>query len=449
MTTLAVSALLVLVLARLGKHLQAVLPGHDPRSPVGFATAWMTGTLLLHLLLSLLQECGIPWTRPVLLGVLLGALGLLEATARRRRPGSPRSDWPRAWPPPLGWGDAAAAAAVGVYLVAGYSLRSVNPDFIFHWGIKAKRAWLAGGIDYEWLAAPWSHHAHSEYPHLLPELFATAAALVGRFDERGLLGGSAIFLAALVVASRRLLLEQQAPWPLVQAGIAAVAGVATAFSIGYLQPGGTDLLIAVALVSGGGTLLRPPGPQRDLALGVAAGFAAAAKLEGVLLAGFLLLWEIPRRLARRSASWPALARLVLPLMLGAGPWLLGGFRHELFTGGGPADFDLARSAVVGSALLASMNQPVWHGLSWLLLALPPLTIGRRFRPPAAVALLQLMGYLYVYFASPLDPDFYVRSSFPRLVLHLLPIPILGLVLALGAWAIPHPRPGGEATGRGS
>ncbi len=66
----------------------------------------------------------------------------------------------------------------------------------------------------------------------------------------------------------------------------------------------------------------------------------------------------------------------------------------------------------------------------LLLALPVLLLRPRARPVAAVCLLQLGFYLWVYLTGPVETHFYVISTLSRLLLHVLPATAIVLVLAL-------------------
>jgi hypothetical protein len=59
------------------------------------------------------------------------------------------------------------------------------------------------------------------------------------------------------------------------------------------------------------------------------------------------------------------------------------------------------------------------------------------RPLAAVAVLQLVFYSYVYLSAPLALEVFVPSNFPRLLLHLLPAALAGGLLALEK---PQPEP---------
>jgi hypothetical protein len=80
----------------------------------------------------------------------------------------------------------------------------------------------------------------------------------------------------------------------------------------------------------------------------------------------------------------------------------------------------------------------WHGFAWLLLLLLPWPLAvRRTRPAAAVLALQGLFYLAVYLGAPVEVRYYVLSSLPRLLVHLLP-PLLVLLVLLTAAAAPRP-----------
>lgn len=430
--TTVFAALVVLLLAilawRLGFHVLSLAGGgHEP----AVVPAWLAGLVTIHLLLTGLQAVGVSWTRwSVLVGV--GAAWLLAAGAHRRyfRLGSALGA--RARVPRVGWGDALAGLAWAGFAFAAWTLRSVHPDFIFHWGIKAKKLVLAGGVDFAYLSRPWNHYTHPDYPTLLPELYAAAALGAGRFAEPALLLWSVLFFAALLWVARGWLAEQEPASGVRQAGLALLALTLAAFGIGYLQAGGADLLIALGLVLGAAALGRDDAHARtDLELGTAAAFAAASKIEGVVLAGFLVGLGMLRAGFRGELSKGRVFRQLLPPVAVIGPWAALNLRHGLFQGTNTGAFDPSRLGAIWEALAASLAVPAWHGFPYLLALLPVLLVFRRSRWLAVLALLQLGLYLYVYATTPVDPVFYVRSSFPRLLLHLVPAAILGGVVVLG------------------
>lgn len=416
-------ALLAVAGQRLGRHVLALV--FRQRPPV--VPALMAGLVLFHLLLLGLQLAGLPWTRTSVL--LTVGLFFLAAAVVARRVLAPEEARPSEVHG-AGWGDAVAGVALAGLTAAAVTLSSVNPDFVYHWGIKAKRFALAGGIDFAYLAHPWNHYTHPDYPHLLTGLYTATTLVAGRFDEPALLAWTAVVFAALLWSARQGLHLVRAPF-VRQAGLAVLALGVAAFGIGYLQPGGADLLIALALLAAVRPLAGPTAPGHDLTLAACAAFAAASKIEGVPLAAILLVvyggklaWE--RRLTPGTA-----ARVVLPTLLVVAPWLWLNLRYDLFQPTNAGLPDWSRVAPVARALADSFAKPEWHGLSWLVLTAPLLLLSRPVRLSALVVLLQGGFYAYVYLSAPLDPNILVLASAPRLLLHLVPAVLLAWLLVLG------------------
>src|SRR5262249_9080761 len=69
----------------------------------------------------------------------------------------------------LGWGDALALFALAVFTAFALSGWIAMPDFVYHWGLKGHRFYLARGVDYPFLAHRWSWAIHPDYPNLVPE----------------------------------------------------------------------------------------------------------------------------------------------------------------------------------------------------------------------------------------------------------------------------------------
>ena len=417
-------ALLAVACQRFGRHVLALVFRRRPPA----VPALMAGLVLFHLLLLGLQLAGLPWTRTSVL-LILGLSFLAAAVAARRVPAAEQAR-PSEPHDGLGWGDAVAGVALAGLTAAAVTLSSVNPDFVYHWGIKAKRFALAGGIDFAYLAHPWNHYTHPDYPHLLTGLYTATTLVAGRFDEPALLAWTAVVFAALLWSARQGLHLVRSRF-VRQAGLAVLALGVAAFGIGYLQPGGADLLIALALLAAVRPLAGPTAPGPDLTVAACAAFAAASKIEGVPLAAILLavyggkLWR-DRRLAPGTA-----ARVVLPTLLVVAPWLWLNLRYDLFQPTNAGLPDWSRVAPVARALAESFAKPEWHGLSWLVLTAPLLLLSRPVRLSALVVLLQGGFYAYVYLSAPLDPDILVLASAPRLLLHLVPAVLLAWLVVLG------------------
>jgi hypothetical protein len=431
--SLVVFLLALVLCALLGRGWLGWLAGADESRGFRVGLAIAAGIATLHLTLTALQLAGLPWRR----GWLLAAAALcVLLTWRLPRP-VPRR--PAARRPALAWGSALAAAAVLVFAVFAWRLWILFPDFIYHWGIKAQKFLLAQGVDYLYLARPWNWRIHPDYPNLLPELYAVTGILGGAFREPAAMLWSVLFLALAALGVRQALAAGGASRFTVEAGTASFAAAAAAFGIGYRMGGAADWAMAAALALAAPALLRPPRPETDAQIGLAAALGAAAKIEGVALALLLVGAQLVRRwLHDRRIGVRALAAIGLAPALVIAAWLWGCLRHGLFL---PTNAGLPspeRALPLLGAYADALLLAPWHGFDLVALGVPPLLLlSRRLRPLAAVAVLQLVFYSYVYLSAPLALEVFVPSNFPRLLLHLLPAAMAGGLLALEQ---PQPEP---------
>jgi hypothetical protein len=424
--TLLAAALLPVALALAGSLLSRHLASDGDGALHRVTLYILTGAVGFHLWVTLLDLAGIPWSPVILAAPFVPLLGLAILRRQAALGGGTRL------PSDLGWGDGTALFALAIFSLLALTAWIATPDFIYHWGVKGHRFQLARGVDYDYLALGWNWALHPDYPNLLPELFAATALFGGGFDAPAMMLWSVVFFALMLGSARQALREQSRFTR--QAGLALVALAAAMFGIGHLAAGAADWMLALALMAAVPALLRPPVPAGDLQIGIAAAFAAASKIEGIPLAAFLVLIQLARRAlaARRMDPWAA-ARLVLPAAAVVLPWVYQAFRHGLiqpFTSGG---FQLSRAGKIFPALLESLAVPSWHGLTLAALLLPPLlALHRRTRPLAAVVTLQLLFFLYAYFTAPVDTGYYVISSFPRLLLQVIPALLVAGVAAFEA-----------------
>jgi hypothetical protein len=424
---LSVLALLALAatLVLLGSRFSGALAHPEDGASHRLVVYGIAGALVAHVLLTALDTLGLPW-HPLLAA---GLLTLLLILAHLFRPQPAAAARPTS---PPGWGDGLALFAWLVFTLTAWTLWTMTPDFVYHWGIKGVRYFLHGGVDYAWLAHPWNWAVHPDYPNLLPELEAVSALFAGRFEPRAQMLWSALFFLLMLAAAREGLRSVADRW-IAQALLAVVGLAAAMFGMGHQMAGAADWMIAGAFLAALPALLRPPDRAGDWQVGLAAGFAAAGKIEGapfaLLLAGTQLL---RRLLAERRLDWGSALRLGLPAAAVGLPWLLRAVHHRLFLGSNSGPFDLARAEVILPALAEALQDPSWHGLSLLVLLGPALLLVRRTRPVAAVATLQLLFYLYVYFTAPVETEYYVLTSFSRLVFHLVPALLVAGGVALGS-----------------
>jgi hypothetical protein len=387
----------------------------------------LAGLVVFHVLLTLLDFLGIPWHPVLLVALLLGISGL----AWRFLPRSPQG--PRL-SSDLGWGD-----GIALFALAGFTLLALTswiaiPDFFYHWGVKGARFAAVQGTDYAFLARPWNWAIHPDYPNLLPELYAATALLSGRLSgeaaEPGMMLWSGVFFALLLAGARSALRQAGVERFSLQAGMALLALVLGAFGIGHRMAGAADWMIALAVMTAVPPLLRRPDPAGDLAVAFAAAFAAASKIEGVPLAGILVLVQLVRHVAaERRVPWRAALRLGLPVAAVVLPWLLQAVRHGLLQSTNSGAFEASRAALIGPALRETVTLATWHGFGWAVLLPLPLLFSRKVRPVAAAAALLLLFDLYVYFTAPVDTRFYVLSSFPRLMFQVIPAILVAVIVA--------------------
>jgi hypothetical protein len=428
LAVLALAAALVFLGSRVSEALgRLVHPGDS--APHRAVVYGMTGALVFHLLLTGLDAVGIPW-HPLLLAALLVALLVGAAgLAHRFRPRPADSS---RLPSDLGWGDGLALFALLVLTCTALTLWIMTPDFVYHWGFKGHRFFLHRGVDYVWLARPWNWPLHPDYPNLLPELFAASALLAGGFEPHAQMLWTALFFLLMLASAREGLRATGDRWT-GQAALAILGLTAALFGMGHLMAGAADWMIAGAFLAAVPALLRPPDRAGDWQIGIAAGFAAASKIEGAPFAAILAGTQLVRRaLAERRLDWRAALRLGLPAAAVGVPWLLRVFRHRLFLDTNSGPFDGTQAKVIFPALVEALADPAWHGLSLLVLLGPALLLVRRTRPVAAVATLQLLFYLYVYFTAPVEPRYYVLTSFSRLVFHLVPALVVAGAVAVAA-----------------
>lgn len=426
MTALLGISLITLLLG-CGWAIRAAPPGEG--WGLRLAVTWLAGLLLLDVLLLAADLAGLRWGLATL-GPLLAAAagGSLFAFARRRETEAPPPRDPAFAP---GWGDAAALLLALVFTVCTVRLWNLSPDFIYHWGIKGKAFALARGVDFHFLSRPWNTHLHPDYPNLLPALFALTALWDGGFREPVMALWSAVWLALLLLVARDLLAQLGASRLARQAGLVILALTLCMFGVGYLMAGSPDWLIALALLAAAGPLLAEPAAAADHRLGIAAAVGAAAKIEGIPLAAFLISIHLARRAMALPGWRPWLAaalRAGLPSLAVLALWAVPTWRFHLFQSQLSDDFRWTRLAIVLPELWRALLTVNWHSLSLCLLAVPLLLLDRRFRPVALACALQGAFYIYVYLSARVDTALYVQTSAARLYFHLVPTVLMLLVV---------------------
>ena len=469
----------------LGRRLRPWLSATGLERGFQVAIELIAGVTLLHLLLSIFDLIGLRWRPLALLITILAVERSLHYLARRRsKLTAPLvgGGW--------GWGDSLAVLALGVFGLWAMLGWAVNPDFIYHWGIKGHRFFLSQAIDVAFLTQRSSLLAHPGYPNLLPGLFAATATLGRGFRPAAMFGWTALFGAALWPASRQVLRDCAVGEFTRQSTLAAVALVTAMFSIGYFLSGGPDTILALVPLAAWPAMLRAQGPSHsktgkaatdrdsdlratdlqamDLHIGFIAALSASSKMEGIPLAALLvalyltLRWRADRATSTTSTATTPLrpraliaviARTSLLPLAALSMWALRGRLSGLFVEQHGSGLHFDRLPTILSAMATAANVDQWHGVAWVVLLLPLLLWRRLTRPIALLCGLQLVFYFSVYLTAPL-PDlaairFYVLTSFSRLLFHLVPATLVAIAIAFDGWIReqknPDPAVAGDVT----
>ena len=433
------AALVALLLVAVAGGWPCRAPG-EARALESLPLAFAAGAVSLHVLLALFTVAGVAWSPGRIAGALaVAALGWAARArfrvARFSRPGV------RPW-------DAVAGGALALVVLLGGAGWLTQPDFYYHWGLKARRFLAIGGVDYYFLAAPSSWRLHPDYPLLAPELLLLPSLGRAAFDEAAALALAALWIALVPIALGRALGAAGLAASDVARARALIALALAGFAVGYGLVGAADPLIALALALALPPLLAPErNPARGWELGLAAALAASAKLEGVPLAALLVAVDLGARWLRerRFVGFGHLARTLLPSAIVVAPWFALARVYRLFLETNAGAFDAGRSGTILSALAATALHPDWALFPLALLALPWLLRRARLRAAALVILAQLAVYLAVYWTGPVDTRFYVLSTFPRLFFHLVPAALALGAIVFHAPSAPAPSPR-ESTG---
>lgn len=388
--------------------------------------AYLLGAGVASLLLLAMSMAGIAWSATALIvgAVVVAALSLVGV----------RKTF---YVPPLRWwnvGDLFTLALVAGYTRLALASAPVEVDFIFMWGIKAKKFFFARGIDWAYLKDPINWGCHPDYPQLVPFVFDVHALLGGGWDDRSLgLVNVAFGAAALLVIRGWLAEEISAPWSVVASAMlmplvfSPYMGMAEGAIIAYS--------IAALLHLRSGQTLRAA---------VFLGFAAFTKNEGLALIVAVAAGLVA---TRRWRELPRLApALAIPL-----PWLFLRWLHQLST-------DLMEGSVL-TRLVAHLADPwpifeamkrhpagsllFWLGIATACLLSFRNVIGKE-RFLTVVIATQLLFFVAAYFISPRGIEWHVQWSWERIVRQLMPA--VALLAVYTSWHSCSPE---RASGSGS
>lgn len=410
-------------------------PGSDDSRAGRFAFVCGAGAVLLTLVMLLLTSIGVRWSVAGI-SIALGFLSLTGWLARRAPAPTQQRAALRTGAPNRRMIAALVAAAAGVILFsyAAATARTTSTDFLFFWGPKGQQFALARRIDVAFLGEPDHFVLHSDYPPLLPCLYAWGAMAARRFPWGAGLLSAPIFFALMVAAfwgsARRRLDDSSAA--LRCTFFAALLGLGWMASdvAGNAEP---PLLFFETLALGI-LVFGERSPRADFAASIALAGCVLAKFEGVFFAVaaagvFCALGPARGRLPSRMAS--ALRLLSLPA-LALGGWIAFCARHGILYNykpgtAGPVTF--VNFSKVAAGLARSTSYGLGY-LPWIAVFVAGLAIGvrREAVAPALVAVAIALVNVGYYLHGAADPTLWIGWSARRIFL----TPLLCLAFAASA-----------------
>ncbi len=317
------------------------------------------------------------------------------------------------------------------------------------WNLRAR--FLFRGQEFASAFSPLLDWAHPDYPLLLPGVIALLWH-AGAGESSGIVAAVALlFLVsafAVPFCAVRLMRGQ---------GIAIICTIAILGATTLVRVGVSlyaDVPLAAFVVATGSllaySLLAPArGFSTAFLAGLCAGFAAWTKNEGLLFCGaaaIAFLFSVK--------SWKDLkTRLpLLPPLLAGMALVLAAVLYFKLRLAPPNDLVNSANASLATVRMTDFNRywaTFWAFVGELLMfgnvLVPPVIVFgvwlamvrvRRELPgalllPLLLVTVQLLGYFFVYVATPKDLDWQLSTSLPRLLLHVWPLAIVGIFLISG------------------
>ena len=400
--------------------------------PATICASFFAGNVVMVVWALLLTTFEVPWTPLTLLGSLLLTQCLWLAIRWRRNgpnhtqqqpvPGQDH-DWKA-----LALPGVLIALALAHLALASLTSRASSSDYFYFWGTKGVRFALEEGLDWQWLRAPENMHAHSNYPPLVPFVYAWGAIVSGRHSwQLGMVIGT-LYIALTIPLIQSLLrrhLRDGTAWAATTLWTVAICvSMVSSLSAGSAEP----QLVAFLTLAAAGLLVRPRVPW-IAAIGLAG--AALTKSEGMIAGGFILFGYIVSSLMEKRWSVKEAMALIVAPIAAWGTWFLFEVLH------GIPLVDAAREPIgqirftwireILSGYLTNLD-----GGTWYLSLLPPLVflLFHLRRWPRIAEALTLSGgilaFAFVYYLHhPKDPTVWISWTLPRLIQS----PISALILA--------------------
>ena len=323
-------------------------------------------------------------------------------------------------------------------------LRTLGWDGLFNWEIKARIAFLNGGvIPLDFFSDPTRPWTLQGYPLLLPLTEAWFYGWMGSADQEMIkLLFPLFYAAALGLIAVGVARTGCAVWQTVFAFLLIAATPLTLVGDGSASSGYADFPLAVFYLAAVVYLIEYwiEDAERSLRLlGCLAAIMCWVKQEGAVLWLCLIALAVVKIVQRRQAR--RLPELILPgLTLLIGWSVFVGFvkppTGDNFLPITPQTLwnNLNRATTIfPSAISEMLNWKHW-GVLWPMAAVSIALLAgdRRLAALAALVIAPIALYCGIYFFSAW-PGFatHMSSSFPRLLIHITPVAVVAVVVAAG------------------
>ena len=400
--------------------------------PVGcrLALAGGAGCFILSTVMTLAALLGVRWSPALLVVASFVVSVAVGRTIAREDPIGRPVEEPHG--PISIAGALSSAAAVAIVTLSVAAGASTSGDFILFWGPKAQAFAAARTIDASFLKDPFLEYLHASYPPLVPNIFAFASMVAGRFAWGAATATFPLTLAGLAVALPGIL-RLGASRPAAHAVSAVVVAGLGLIGMETDVAGSAEMPLLFFETLALALLVSPAAsrPSVQLLAGLLLGGAAATKVEGlpVALAASFLFVALRRGEGRPGA---ALVRLLAPTAVAVGLWFAFGVVKDAFRGyrgyGRFLEVHLAASRTV----LGGIARALWligYGLPFLVPATLLIVRRRPWRPallPLATA-LALTGFLVFTYLHVPDPALWIDWSAARVFAPLVPLLSLAVV----------------------
>lgn len=382
------------------------------RVSLAFACGLVTGGVLM----ALFTLVHLPWTR-----LTLGIAAIAAACLWLRGEKVPMRPWT--------WSLVALAAVLTTY--GGITARQTIADLLLFWGPKAVHFYEAEKLDFAFLAVPHFFLMHSDYPPLLPLIYAFGAQATHEVSYLGAVLFSSVCAIASAVVLRGL--ARPSLGELRASAFASLLAMTLAYGVATANAaGGADaLLVFFEVVAIAALTFGDDHRGARVIAAIALTGVVLTKVEGAAFAAVILFAYL---LSRRRVRATLLLAIAPTLLLGA--WILAVFQHRIadaYAARNPLQPDSWREVLYWTIRRASYRAAY---LPWLA-PIATLFFARNLRRaafPLLVTLGTIAAALWFYLHGTGETRWWIESSAERVLLTSVASLIVAAAAASGPGA---------------